>query len=81
MPKPYPQKPKNCFEIIGEAAGHLPEEVRAAAPDIEWRKIVGLRNVLTHEYFGVTLPMIWDIVQNKVVPLEIACRILLTEVS
>jgi len=55
--------------------------IQPAAPDIEWLKIVGLRNVLAHEYFGVTLPMIWDIVQNKVVPLEIACRILLAEVS
>ncbi|OGQ96603.1 MAG: hypothetical protein A2521_08070 [Deltaproteobacteria bacterium RIFOXYD12_FULL_57_12] len=56
-------------------------QVRAAAPDIEWRKIVGLRNVLAHEYFGVTLPMIWGLVQNKVVPLEITCRILLAEAS
>lgn len=67
------------LEIIGEAAGRLPEEVRAAAPEIEWRKIVGLRNVLAHEYFGVTLPMIWDVARNKLGPLEIACQRLLAE--
>jgi len=51
------------------------------APDIEWRKIVGLRNVLAHEYFGVTLPMIWDVVQSKLAPLDIACRKLLFGIS
>jgi uncharacterized protein with HEPN domain len=48
------------LEIIGEAAGRLPEPVRFAAPEIEWRKILGLRNILAHEYFvremGTSLP-------------------------
>jgi len=35
---------------------------------------MGLRNILVHEYFGVSLPIIWDIVQNKLGPLEEACR-------
>jgi uncharacterized protein with HEPN domain len=42
------------LEIIGEAAGRLPEKVRNTAPEIEWRKIVALRNILVHEYFGVS---------------------------
>ncbi len=49
-------------EIIGEASGRLPEEVHLSAPEIEWRKIVGIRNILAHEYFGISLPIIWDIV-------------------
>jgi len=53
------------LEVIGEAAGRLPESVRATAPEIEWRKIVGLRNILAHEYFSVSLPVAWDVVQNK----------------
>ena len=67
------------LEIIGEAAGRLPESIQAGAEDIEWRKIVGLRNILAHEYFGVSLPVVWDVVQNKLKPLELACRKLLED--
>lgn len=66
------------LEIIGEAAGRLPESVKAAEEDIEWRKIVGMRNILAHAYFGISLPMVWDVGQHKLEPLEIACRKLLT---
>ncbi len=65
------------LEIIGEAARALPESTKAGASDIEWRKIVALRNILSHEYFGVSLPVVWDVVQNKLGPLEIGCRRLL----
>ncbi len=39
--------------------------------------MVGLRNILIHEYFGINLDILWDIVQNKLDPLEQACRKLL----
>ena len=52
------------LEIIGEAANHLPKQVQSQAPDIDWRKIVGLRNVLAHAYFGIDDDILWDIVQN-----------------
>ena len=51
------------LEIIGEASGRIPEKVRQLAPGIEWRKIVGIRNVLSHEYFGISLPIVWDVVK------------------
>jgi uncharacterized protein with HEPN domain len=62
------------LEIIGEAAKNLSETLQNQAKGVEWRKIMGLRNILVHEYFGVSLPIIWDIVQNKLGPLEEACR-------
>jgi len=65
------------LEVIGEAAGHLPESIRMAAPEIEWRKITGIRNILIHEYFGISMPIVWDVVQNKLDPLEKSCRKLL----
>ena len=67
------------LEIIGEASGHLPEEVHLSAPEIEWRKIVGIRNILAHEYFGVSLPIIWDVVQNKLDGLSATCIRLTSE--
>jgi len=62
------------LEIIGEAARNLPDEWKDRASGIEWRKIVALRNLLAHEYFGISIPIVWDIVQNKLGPLEAACR-------
>ncbi len=58
------------LEIIGEAARVLPEQVSSLRKDVDWKKISGLRNILIHEYFGVDLEIIWDIVQNKVPELQ-----------
>lgn len=58
------------LEIIGEAAGRISSDVREKYPDIEWRKIVGLRNVLIHEYSGVNLKIVRDIIENKLSPLK-----------
>ena len=69
------------LEIIGEAAGNLPEQFQNAAPEIDWRKIKGLRNILIHEYFGINLSIIWDIIQNKLGPLETVCRKLLEKAA
>lgn len=58
------------LEIIGEAARKLPERARAGHPEVDWRKIAGLRDVLVHEYFGIDEEIIWDVVQNKLPPLK-----------
>jgi uncharacterized protein with HEPN domain len=66
------------LEIIGEAARNLPEEIKDKGGEIEWRKIIGLRNLLIHEYFGISTPVVWDIVQNKLDVLERFCFSLLS---
>lgn len=53
------------FEIIGEAAGKIPQEIREKHPSVEWRKISDFRNVLSHEYFQIDFEIMWDIIENK----------------
>lgn len=65
------------LEIIGEAAGKLPKEVTARAPQIPWRLICDMRNVLAHAYFGVSLKVVWDTATTQVDELEKAVRALL----
>ncbi len=57
------------LEIIGEAAKHLPNEIQAAMPGINWRGASGLRDMLAHAYFGIDEDILWDVVQNKIPPL------------
>jgi len=49
------------LEIIGEAARHLPGELRERYADIDWRRIVGFRNIVIHEYFDVDPAIVWAI--------------------
>ena len=60
------------LEIIGEAAKHIPLSIRKIHHLIEWKKITGLRDILIHEYSGVNLKIIWDIVVTKVPELKAA---------
>lgn len=58
------------LEIIGEAVKMIPESTRLEHANIEWRKIAGLRDILAHQYFGVDVEIIWDVLQNKLPALE-----------
>ena len=69
------------LEVIGEAARALPEELKARASNVDWRKLVGLRNLLIHEYFGISLPIICDIVTSKLDDLGLACQRLLRDLD
>jgi uncharacterized protein with HEPN domain len=52
------------LEIIGEASTGIPVENKLLKPEIDWAAIKGLRNRIVHEYFGLSLSVIWAIVQN-----------------
>lgn len=54
------------LELIGEAATHIPEAVRDAHQEIDWRSIIGTRNRIAHGYMGIDDDVVWDIVQTDV---------------
>lgn len=49
------------FEIIGEAANRLPDEIKDAIPEIDWHKIRGFRNRVAHDYMGINYFIVWQI--------------------
>ena len=67
------------IELIGEAATHVPEWVREAYPEIEWRQIVATRNRVAHAYLGIDQDVIWTIVQSDIPDLLAALRRLLDQ--
>jgi len=58
------------LEVIGEAVRNIPADIIERYSEIEWRRIAGLRNILIHEYFAISMKIIWDIVTNKLPILE-----------
>jgi uncharacterized protein with HEPN domain len=54
------------LEVIGEAVKNLPPELKRRHPEIPWRSITALRNILIHEYFGVDIEIVWRVVQRRI---------------
>jgi len=58
------------LQTIGQSVGRLSEPLRGAHPEINWRGIIGLQNVLVHDYLGINLERIWDIIEHDVPDLQ-----------
>jgi len=58
------------IEIIGEAARNLPGDLTAKYPDVPWQRIVAMRNILIHVYFGVDLELAWRVATHEVKTLK-----------
>jgi uncharacterized protein with HEPN domain len=54
------------YMIIGEASKHIPEDIKKRYPEIPWRLMGDMRNVVTHEYFQVRLKLIWQGINNDI---------------
>jgi uncharacterized protein with HEPN domain len=67
------------FEIIGEAVKHIPQGFKKKYPTIEWKNMAGLRNLLVHEYFGIDLPVIWNVIESKLPALIIDFKRIIDE--
>ena len=69
------------FEIIGEAANRIPDDFKLAHPEMEWRRMTGLRNRIIHEYFGVDFATVWKIKEENVPELADYIRQALADLS
>jgi len=56
----------HSLEVIGEAARQMPRGFKSAHPEIHWREVAGLRNVIAHEYFGLDHEIIWDVIKTQI---------------
>ena len=65
------------FEIMGEAVKAIPSEITSQYPQIQWQDIVGMRNVLVHDYFGVDVHIVWRTAQERLPSLQSAINSIL----
>lgn len=65
------------FEIMGEATKRLSQNIREAYPDVDWRDVAGFRDVLIHNYLGVDLVAVWNIIRNSMPTLKLQISVML----
>jgi uncharacterized protein with HEPN domain len=58
------------LEVLGEATKHIPLSFRKKHPDIPWSKMAGMRDVLIHDYMGVDLKSVWNVIRNRLPELK-----------
>lgn len=68
-----------ALEIVGEAVKHIPDEIRTGSPEIPWKEMAGMRDVLIHDYFGVDANTVWVTASQKVPRIKPAIEKLIEE--
>lgn len=69
------------LEIMGEAANRLSDNLLAENDDVPWAKIIGLRNLVIHEYFGIDDIMIWNIIHTNIPPFKLRIAVILQNIT
>ncbi|WP_337796367.1 DUF86 domain-containing protein [Agrobacterium rubi] len=72
---------QRALEIISEASRHIPDDMLDAAPDIPWKQIRGVGNVLRHEYHKIADDVVWAVVTEHLAPLKTAVESILQTVQ
>jgi uncharacterized protein with HEPN domain len=67
------------LEIIGEASKHIPKKMKERYSDVDWKAIIGMRNIVVHEYFGVNLEILWKTVRSRLPELRTRIEEILRE--
>lgn len=62
------------MEVIGEAARHIPSHLQERYPQVPWAEMRAMRNVLSHEYVGISLPILWQTITGDLPALEKTLR-------
>ncbi|GAG95003.1 unnamed protein product [marine sediment metagenome] len=65
------------LEIIGEAVKNIDDDLRNKYPQIPWKKIAGMRDIITHEYFGIKIDRIWDVARKDLPNLKDKIKIII----
>lgn len=69
------------MEIIGEASNHISQDIKVRFSTIEWSQITGMRNVFVHEYFGIDIRLVWEIIKNDLPELKSKIELILLSIS
>lgn len=72
---------ERCLEVISEASRKLPAPMKAAHPEIPWRNVAGIGNVLRHDYDEVDAGVVWNAAMVEVVPLRAVVAAMLVEIE
>lgn len=69
------------FEVIGEAAKKIPQDVRDRYPDVPWREMAGMRDKLAHEYFGIRFDVVWSTIKERLPRLKRLVKTILEQMD
>jgi len=69
------------LQIIGEASRALSEDLRAQYPEVPWRAMIGMRNILVHHYFAIDLNIVWAVIERDLSKLKMAIFAMLKEMG
>lgn len=72
---------QRALEIVSEASRRIPDELLAAQPEIPWRQIRGIGNILRHEYHKIADDIVWSVIVTNFPPLRAACTSMLLRIS